>query len=321
MTATLEINNKQTYDMSGIAFAGKTVTYSGSTQSLAITGTLPSGVTVSYTGNGQTNAGDYEVTAAFAVANTATHNVPAEMTATLTIEKATPDMLGVSFPNQAVTHNGQPHSIAISGELPSGVTVSYTGNGKTDVGTYTVTATFAVADPANWNVPAAMTATLEINNKQTYDMSGIAFADKTVTYSGSPQSLAITGALPSGVTVSYTGNEQTAVGVHTVTATFAVADPANYNTPAPMTATLTIEASTPIRFTQTPMGSIRVQATANAIVLENLPKNAKVEVYNLQGKRIHFSNSENSQILKIQVQTKGLYVVKIGNERMRVAVK
>jgi hypothetical protein len=153
-------------------------------------------------------------------------------------------------------------------------------------------------------------------------MSGIAFADKTVTYSGSPQSLAITGALPSGVTVSYEGNGQTDVGTHTVTATFAVADPANYNTPAPMTATLTIETGTdPIRSPQIASGNIRVQATTNAIVLENLPKNAKVEVYSLQGKRIYSAYPENPQILKIGVQTKGLYVVKIGSERMRVAVR
>jgi TonB family protein len=67
--------------------------------------------------------------------------------------------------------------------------------------------------------------------------------------------------------------------------------------------------------------SIRTQATANAIVLENLPKNAKVEVYSMQGKRIYFSNSENSKILKIQVQTKGIYLVKAANQTSRVAVR
>jgi hypothetical protein len=84
---------------------------------------------------------------------------------------------------------------------------------------------------------------------------------------------------------------------------------------------VTVDGDTPIRSPQIASGNIRVQATANAIVLENLPKNAKVEVYSLQGKRIHFSNSGNSQILRIQVQTKGLYVVKIGNQTMRVAVR
>jgi len=45
---------------------------------------------------------------------------------------------------------------------------------------------------------------------------------------------------------------------------------------------------------------IRKQTINNAITLANLPKNAKVEIYNLQGKR-----------MKIPVQTKGIYIVKI----------
>jgi len=68
---------------------------------------------------------------------------------------------------------------------------------------------------------------------------------------------------------------------------------------------------------------------ANAISLSNLPPNTKVEVYNLQGKRIYSAYPENnhpadvrqressvgaSQILRIGVQTKGIYIVKIGNK-------
>jgi len=56
--------------------------------------------------------------------------------------------------------------------------------------------------------------------------------------------------------------------------------------------------------------NIRAKAISNAIMLENLPKNAKVEIYNLQGKHIYSTNSENNQILKIPVQTKGMYIVK-----------
>jgi arabinogalactan endo-1,4-beta-galactosidase len=47
------------------------------------------------------------------------------------------------------------------------------------------------------------------------------------------------------------------------------------------------------------------------IILKNLPSNAKIEVYNLQGKQIYSTHSENSQILKIPVQTKGVYIIKI----------
>jgi len=83
---------------------------------------------------------------------------------------------------------------------------------------------------------------------------------------------------------------------------------------------ITVNANTPI-LSQIAGGNIRVQATANAITLENLPRNTKVQVYTLQGKQIHSANSGNSQILKIQVQTKGVYIVKAGNQTLRVAVR
>lgn len=75
--------------------------------------------------------------------------------------------------------------------------------------------------------------------KAVYDMSGVAFADKTVTYNGKPWSLEIAGKLPTGVSVSYTGNGQTEPGVYPVTATFA-GDAENYEPIPAMTATLTI---------------------------------------------------------------------------------
>jgi len=81
------------------------------------------------------------------------------------------------------------------------------------------------------------------------------------------------------------------------------------------------KSGTPIRLPQIATGNIRIQVAANAILLENLPSNTKVEVYNLQGKRIYSSNSGNSQILRIPVQTNGMYVVKAGSQTMRATVK
>ena len=57
--------------------------------------------------------------------------------------------------------------------------------------------------------------------------------------------------------------------------------------------------------------NINARVEINAILLENLPAKAKIELYNLQGKHIYSNNSENSQILRIPVQTKGMYLVKI----------
>jgi len=104
---------------------------------------------------------------------------------------------------------------------------------------------------------------------------------------------------------------------------------------------VTVSAETPILLPQIANGNIQVRAIGNAIVLENLPKAAKIEVYNLQGKRIYSSNSVNSQILRnkdnrhlvehsavdgstslvILVQTKGMYIVKIGSQTTQTIVR
>jgi len=70
------------------------------------------------------------------------------------------------------------------------------------------------------------------------------------------------------------------------------------------------------------LAKITIQANSanKTIVLQNVPANAKVEVYNLQGKRIYSANHENPKILKIGVQT-GVYIVKVGNQTLRVAVR
>jgi len=68
------------------------------------------------------------------------------------------------------------------------------------------------------------------------------------------------------------------------------------------------------------IGNIIIQTTPNAILLSNIPTNTKITAYNLQGKQIHSSNSGNSQILRIPVQT-GVYIIKAGAQTMRVAVR
>ena len=68
-----------------------------------------------------------------------------------TIEKATHNMSGISFNNVTVTYNGQEHAITISGTLPSGVTVNYSDNAKTNAGTYNAVATFEY-DTDNYNI-------------------------------------------------------------------------------------------------------------------------------------------------------------------------
>jgi spore coat protein CotH len=77
--------------------------------------------------------------------------------------------------------------------------------------------------------------------------------------------------------------------------------------------TFIVAEKTSIRLPQTATGSIRVYAAGNNIILENFPQNAKIQIYNLNGKQVYSANHANPQILKIPVQTKGVYLVKIGN--------
>ncbi|GHV00828.1 hypothetical protein FACS1894211_09130 [Clostridia bacterium] len=169
MSATLRID-KATHNMSGVTFANGTFAYDGTVKSLAVSG-LPSGVTVSYLyggvpGTGETAVGTYTVTAVFGVTDTVNYDPPANMTATLTITAGPPNMSGITFPDGTFAYDGTQKSLTVQGTLPAGVSVSYLydnvpDTGRTAVGTYAVTAVFAVTDP-NYTTPADMTATLVI---------------------------------------------------------------------------------------------------------------------------------------------------------------
>ena len=165
-----------------------------------------------------------------------------ECTFDVTIAKAAYDMSGVTFEGGSFTYDGQTHSIVISGNLPTGVTVTYEGNDKVNAGEYTVTATFT-GDSANYNAIPVMTAKLTIA-KADYDMSGVTFEGGSFTYDGQAHSLAIAGNLPYGVSVNYINNAQVNAGEHTVTAKF-TGDYTNYNTIDDMTAKLTIAKAAP----------------------------------------------------------------------------
>ena len=56
------------------------------------------------------------------------------------IAKATYDMSAVTFADKTETYTGQEITITITGKLPEGVTVSYTNNALTNVGSTLATA-------------------------------------------------------------------------------------------------------------------------------------------------------------------------------------
>ncbi|MBO4535221.1 MAG: hypothetical protein J5755_04730, partial [Clostridia bacterium] len=74
----------------------------------------------------------------------------------------------------------------------------------------------------------------------TLDMTGVAMADEQLFYDGQAHTLVLSGELPQGVVWHYEGDASFVnVGEYVVTIGFGVLDP-NYETPAPISATLTI---------------------------------------------------------------------------------
>lgn len=228
-TATLTID-KASYDLSGVILPSLTKTYDGAEATVALEGRLPSGVAVSYSykdaaGNDvdeMVNAGVYTVWATFDGDDENYHPID-PISATVEIRKV--GVSGLSFSDARFDYDGTPKFIYVSGAIPEGVTVSYSGNGQTELGIYTVVASFSVS--ANYEPIADMTATLSITNR-VHDMSGVSLLGKTVTYTGTSQMIALSGTLPAGVTVTYTvtdadGNvvdDIVNVGTYTVVASF-----------------------------------------------------------------------------------------------------
>ena len=211
LSATLTI---KTGVIEGVTLEGGTYTYDGTAKSLAISGELPSGVVVEYENNSQTDAGSYIVKAKLR----GDYYNDVNLTAVMIIEKA--DIVGVSFESDSFTYDGEWKSLWIEGTLPEGVSVSYESNTGLDAGMYIATATLS---GANYN-SKTLTATLTIEPAR---IEGISFEGASYEYDGSEKRIEISGTLPEGVTVSYTGNVGTEVGNYPATA---VISGANYQT-------------------------------------------------------------------------------------------
>ena len=269
---------------SDIKFENATVTYDGTPKSLVATN-MPQGTVVTYTGNEQTDAGVYTVTATFTMP--AGYAPVDPKVATLTIEKAAYTLPNITFADASRPYNKAYQQLTaadIVGTLPAGVTAIVTGTPIKDVGSSEFTLSFLLSDELakNYTLTATKKATLTVT-KADIDMSGISFADKTVKYSGSSNSITVTGKLPDGVSVSYVDNMLQGVGSVEATAVFSVAGSAaaNYNVPEPMTATLTVT-----------KGTIDV----SSIKFEN-----KVAVYN--GRPITLEIGGNVSLINLGIQS------------------
>ena len=111
------------------------------------------------------------------------------------------DIEGVSLEDASFTYDGTEKSIAVTGELPKGVTVTYEGERATDAGTYEVTATLSGRGYKTLTLNATMTI-----NKAT--LTGITLENKSVNYTMSGHSMSLTGEVPEGVEVKFLYNNK-----------------------------------------------------------------------------------------------------------------
>ncbi|MFC3197150.1 BspA family leucine-rich repeat surface protein [Parapedobacter deserti] len=237
-TASNVLEVQYNMPVAGVSIEDKSVVYDGTIKSLAITGDLPEGASVSYTidgepGNGATDAGEYEVTATVSGDNYETLELTAALTITpLAITVAADDQTKIfGSDDPELTYGVDPALVA--GDAFAGSLARTAGE---DVGSYAITqGNLSLSD--NY----AITFTGAELTIAPATITGIAIADAIFTYSGTDHTLAITGDLPEGASVSYTiegepGNGATDAGIYEVTATVS-GD--NYET-LELTATLTI---------------------------------------------------------------------------------
>lgn len=148
--------------------------------------------------------------------------------ADFTVSKA--EITGITFPDGNFVYDGTAKSLAITGTLPTGVSVSYANNSRTDVGTQEVTATISGSNYNQLVLKADLTIT-------PGSITGITFEDESFVYDGTAKSLEITGTLPAGASVSYTNNSRTDVGSQEVTATISGSNFTSFNLTADLSIT------------------------------------------------------------------------------------
>ena len=235
-------------EFENVRFNDLTVTYNCEQHKLGEVESCPEGTMITYSdSNSHVDAGIYPCTATLIKEGYKT----LELTATLTINKATFE--GFSLENENISYDGNDHigDISLVGTTPDGTTTSTViKNSKgqivteaIDADTYSYTCTL---ENKNYYTKT-LNATLTISK---IDFVSITFKDVEVEYDGNPHSIIITGSLPSTATVTYSSNVDgitntaTEAGTYVVTATI---EDKNFNT-LTLTANLVIKVVEDERF-------------------------------------------------------------------------
>lgn len=173
-TLTLKANltiNKINYNMSGIEwdYVGNCFKYDGNEKSVHIKGNLPEGVNIKqYINNTKTDAGQYIGSVVFNY-DKVNYNEPKISDCSWEIKKA--NLTNIAFENYETTYTGGYFEILISGDIPSGVVVSYVNNRGREVGEYVAQ---AILSGKNYE-------TLILNAKLTISQDFSNFANKILS--------------------------------------------------------------------------------------------------------------------------------------------
>lgn len=238
------VNPTTNKNFENVFFDSKTLIYDGESHILDEVRGAPEGTQITYTGRElYKDAGTYTASALLSKKG---YN-DKTLTATLTINKAS--FTNITFSDGTFEYDGSVHSIYVSG-APSFATVTYTNNGKTDSGTYTVTATIKATNYETMTKTATLTITPIELTKSGY------FHNKAFIYDGQNHSIVVDSA-PSGLTITYKclnasgTNTFKDAGVYEVEAT--VKSDNNHLSKKYATLTITTPASASIDSTKTPL--------------------------------------------------------------------
>ncbi|RZK47770.1 MAG: gliding motility-associated C-terminal domain-containing protein, partial [Pedobacter sp.] len=225
------------------------------------------------------------------------------LTATLSIGKAV--IAGISFADGNFTYDGIAKSLVIAGALPTGATVIYTNNGKTDAGTYTVTATINGGNNyqlLNLNAQLDIQkALLTVNVSNSSLCQGSNLPRFTVSYSGFVNGETQANLLSTPI-VTTTATSSSAAGNYPITASGAIAN--NYN----------------INYVN---GSLTIFAKLNAQITSNkvasVSKGETVILTASGGTTYSWNNAnsiitgQNSAVLTVRPTATTTYVVNVSN--------
>lgn len=230
-TAKLIIN-KAKLDMSGVSFNDLEVEYDGNNKSIYIDGYVDTSIiNVTYLNNDHVEVGEYVVTVTFSH-DLANYEQIESMSATL---KILPKEMELEFLDQEFTYDETRHYLEVS-NIPEGVSVTYTNNGKIDAGEYTVIANISYDKTGNYRYPDQLEAKLIINKAPlpvTYDHRVYTYTGKEITHNVQFSSI------PSGFTFEYTNNKQSRPGVYECSVLI-TGQHQNYEAPGLLTSTFEI---------------------------------------------------------------------------------